>query len=445
MNEEKISARGGPALGWKEEQLTSGLLSCPGCGAAVAMRMVLKILGPETIVVIPACCWTIISGQFPFFALKIPALHVNFETAGASASGIARGLKIKNKSHINVLAWAGDGGTFDIGIQSLSGAAERGENIIYVCYDNEAYMNTGIQRSSATPQGAWTTTTPILGEDRPKKDMMAIMIANDIPYCATISIAHPDDLRRKVEKAKSLNGQGLRYLHVLAPCPTGWRSEPSKTIELARLAVQIGIFPLYEFENIGGKKRLEVNCAGTTAVKKYLEVQGRFSHLSEDVIEKIQSEVNVKKEFLRKHDVKLNAKGIPEWATDAPSIIVPSAELKEVLKRGKKLGIVNFFFELNKDSLTAIFKESNSKLKKPLKHATITMPSKFEPFNFSFGEMLGNIITNIVGMANIEIAKNMPMWLVSDGTDYKLHYMVAPRIEDTSEQESAGENDGNGN
>ena len=300
MNEEKVFAKGKPALSWKEEQLTSGLLSCPGCGAAIAMRMVLKILGPETVVVIPACCWTIIAGQFPYFALKVPMLHCAFETAASSASGIARSLKIKNKSHINVLAWAGDGGTFDIGIQALSGAAERGENIIYACYDNEAYMNTGIQRSSATPEGSWTTTTPISGEDRPKKDMMAIMMAHDIPYAATISIAYPNDLKRKVEKAKSLNGKGLRYLHILCPCPTGWRSEPSKTVELARLAVQTGIFPLYEFENVDGKKTFEINQCGSLAIEKYLTLQGRFAHLKEKDIEKIQKEVERKKDHLFK-------------------------------------------------------------------------------------------------------------------------------------------------
>ncbi len=284
----------------KEEQMTSGLLSCQGCGAAIAMKMVLRALGPETILVIPACCWTIIGGECPYSAFKIPMLHVAFETAAVTASGIARTLKMRGKSHINVLAWAGDGGTCDIGLQSLSGAAERGENIIYACYDNEAYMNTGIQRSSATPEGAWTTTTPVTGEDRPKKDMMAIMIAHDIPYAATISIAYPDDLAKKVSKAKFLNGKGLRYFHILCPCPTGWRSESSKTVELARLAVQTGIFPLYEFENIDGKKVLEVNQCGTIPVEKYLSLQGRFSHLKKDDIARIQKEVENKKEFLYK-------------------------------------------------------------------------------------------------------------------------------------------------
>ncbi len=247
-------------MNWKdnelrEDQINSGLVSCLGCGATVAMRMVLRHLGPETQIVVPACCWTIVSGAYPYTVFKIPMLHAAFETTAAVACGIARSLKAKGKSHITVIGWAGDGGTFDIGLQAISGAAERGENIIYVCYDNEAYMNTGIQRSSATPQGAWTNTTPTNNpEDRPKKDIMAIMMAHEIPYAATATIAYPEDLRKKVNKAKALNGQGLRFLHILAPCPTGWKAEPSKTIELARLGVQTGVFPLYEYENTGGKK-----------------------------------------------------------------------------------------------------------------------------------------------------------------------------------------------
>lgn len=283
----------------KEEQMTSGLLSCQGCGATIAMKMVLRTLGPETILIIPACCWTIIGGEYPYSVFKIPELHTAFATAAVTASGIARALKIQGELHTNVLAWAGDGGTCDIGLQSLSGAAERGENIIYVCYDNEAYMNTGIQRSSSTPLGAWTSNTPAdFPEDRPKKDIMAIMMAHEIPYAATATIAYPDDLRRKVNKAKALNGQGLRFLHILAPCPTGWRSEPSKTVELARLAAQTGIFPLYEFENVDGKKILKVNQCGTIPVEKYLSAQGRFSHLTKDDIARIQKEVEKKEEFL---------------------------------------------------------------------------------------------------------------------------------------------------
>jgi len=285
-----------------EDLITSGLVSCQGCGATIAMRMVLRALGPKTIVVVPACCWTIISGAYPYTVFNLPMLHVAFETAASTASGISRSLKAQGKNDINILAWAGDGGTFDIGLQALSGAAERGENIIYVCYDNEAYMNTGIQRSSATPEGTWTTTTPNSGEDRPKKNMMAIMMAHDILYAATLSIAYHEDLERKVNFAKSLNGKGLRYLHVLAPCPTGWRAEPSKTIELARLAVQTGIFPLYEFSNIDDIKNVEINNIGNwpfAPVEKYLKAQGRFAHLSEGQIAKIQKEIEKKGKYLQ--------------------------------------------------------------------------------------------------------------------------------------------------
>lgn len=284
----------------REEQIMPGLLSCQGCGATIAMRMVLRVLGAKTIVIVPACCWTIIAGNFPYSAFKIPALHVAFETAGATASGISRAMKSQGKSDINVLAWAGDGGTFDIGLQSLSGAAERGENIIYVCYDNEAYMNTGIQRSSATPQGAWTTTTPVnILKEHPKKDMMAIMAAHEIPYAATLSIAYPEDLERKVNRAKNLSGQGLRYLHVLSPCPSGWRSEPSKTVELARLAVQTGIFPLFEMENIKGKKRTIINEVGNLPLGRYISGQGRFDYLTLENMKKIKETAEARLAHLR--------------------------------------------------------------------------------------------------------------------------------------------------
>src|SRR4030067_3120629 len=174
----------------EEEYMTSGHLACSGCGATIAMRYALKALGEKAIVVLPACCWTIIPGAFPHSALKVPLLHVAFETAGSSASGVKAGLEMKGDSTTTVLAWAGDGGTFDIGIQALSGAAERNDDFIYFCYDNEAYMNTGIQRSSATPFGTWTTTTPSHHpKSQPKKNMMGIMAPHPIPYPATSSLA----------------------------------------------------------------------------------------------------------------------------------------------------------------------------------------------------------------------------------------------------------------
>ncbi|MCS7197449.1 MAG: 3-methyl-2-oxobutanoate dehydrogenase subunit beta [Candidatus Bipolaricaulota bacterium] len=272
----------------ERELMGSGHLGCQGCGGALAMRYVLKALGEKTIVVIPACCWTIIAGPFPYSSLKVPVLHTAFETAAVAASGVRAALDIQGDTETTVIAWAGDGGTFDIGLQSLSGAAERNENIIYICYDNEAYMNTGIQRSGATPLLAWTTTTPEkTPKSEPKKDIMGIMVAHRIPYAATATIAYPDDFIRKVQKAKSI--YGTKFLHVLAPCPPGWRAPSEWAIKLSRLAVQARVFPLYEVED-GERYTLNAPQADEPAlpVSEYLKLQGRFSHLTEKDIQTIQ-------------------------------------------------------------------------------------------------------------------------------------------------------------
>ena len=269
--------------------MASGHLACPGCGAALAMRLALKALGPRTIITLPACCWSIIAGPFPYSAVQVPLYHTAFETAGAVASGIRAALDVKGQDDITVLAWAGDGGTFDIGLQALSGAAERDEDFLYICYDNEAYMNTGIQRSSATPKGAWTTTTPDgYEEDRPKKDIVGILAAHRIPYVATASVAFPDDFVRKVEKAKSI--RGTRFIHLLAPCPPGWKIASEASIEVARLAVHTKLFPLYEVED-GERYRITVEPLGLP-VKEYLKHQGRFRTLTDEEIEGIQREVD---------------------------------------------------------------------------------------------------------------------------------------------------------
>ena len=273
------------------ELLDSGHLACPGCGAALAMRMVLKGLGDKTIVTLPACCWSIIAGPYPQSSLKVPLFHTAFETGASAASGIKAALLARGDTETTVLAWAGDGGTFDIGLQALSGAAERNEDIIYVCYDNEAYMNTGIQRSSATPFGAWTTTTP--GESwkiDPKKDMLAILAAHRVPYAATATIAYPDDLLTKVKKAKAI--KGTRFLHVLAPCPPGWKTADDETIELGRMAVQSKVFPLMEVED-GERWRFTMEHAGDP-VLPYLRRQGRFRHLDESQIGRIQEAVDAR-------------------------------------------------------------------------------------------------------------------------------------------------------
>ena len=225
-----------------EEYMDSGHVACPGCGAAIAMKFALKALGKKTMVVIPACCWGVIAGPYPQTSLKVPILQTAFATAGATASGLRAALDIKGDKETVVMAWAGDGGTFDIGIQALSGAAERNEDFIYVCYDNEAYMNTGVQRSSATPFGTQTTTTPGQGwKKNRKKNIIEILAAHRIPYAATANIAFPEDMVRKFKKAKQIKG-GIRFLHVFASCPTGWRVPSEMSVKIARLAVQTNIF-----------------------------------------------------------------------------------------------------------------------------------------------------------------------------------------------------------
>ncbi len=282
----------------EEELMNSGHLACQGCGAALAMRYALKALGKKTILCIPACCWSVIDGPFPYSSLEVPIFHCAFETAASSASGVKAGLEMVGDTETSVVAWAGDGGTFDIGIQALSGAAERNDDIIYICYDNEAYMNTGIQRSSATPYGSWTTTTPVRHfKDRPKKDIVAILAAHQIPYVATASIGYPEDLFRKVKKAKEL--KGTRFIHIYAPCPTGWKTRPEDTVKLARMVVQNAIFPLYEVEN-GEKYVLNIKLKEKKPISEFLKLQGRFRHLTGKEIENIQQEVDKKWEKLIK-------------------------------------------------------------------------------------------------------------------------------------------------
>ncbi len=274
----------------REELMSSGHLACQGCGATLAMRYALKALGQKTILCIPACCWSVVDGPFPHSSLDVPIYHCAFETAASSASGVRAGLDMVGDKETTVMAWAGDGGTFDIGIQALSGAAERNEDFIYACYDNEAYMNTGIQRSSATPIGAWTTTTPVKHYKKErKKDIIGIMAAHDIPYIATASIAYPEDMVKKFKKAKDIHG--TRFIHIYAPCPTGWKSRPDDTVKLARLAVQTGYFPLYEVEN-GEKWTLNLKIKERKPITEYLKLQGRFRHLKQDEIDLIQAEVD---------------------------------------------------------------------------------------------------------------------------------------------------------
>ncbi len=272
----------------REEYMTPGHLACQGCGAALAMRLLLKGLGPDTVLVVPACCWSVINGPWHATAVAVPFLHTAFAAAASTAAGVRAAFAIRGV-RASVVAWAGDGGTFDIGLQALSGAAERGSSDLYVCYDNEAYMNTGIQRSSATPWGAWTMTTPVPAvKRRPKKPILDIMAAHRIPYAATASVGHPEDLIAKVRRARAR--EGTRFLHILAPCPPGWRILPEQTLHLARLAVETRLFPLVEVED-GARLRITVMPRGERSVREYLAGQGRFQHLAADEIAAIQSAV----------------------------------------------------------------------------------------------------------------------------------------------------------
>jgi pyruvate/2-oxoacid:ferredoxin oxidoreductase beta subunit len=282
----------------EEELMSPGHLACQGCGATMAMRYVLKALGQKTVVCIPACCWAVIDGPFPHSSLGVPIFHCAFETAASTAAGVKAGLEMVGDTETTVLAWAGDGGTFDIGLQALSGAAERNDDFIYVCYDNEAYMNTGIQRSSATPYGAWTTTTPVKHfKTRPKKDIVGILAAHGIPYIATASVAYPEDLVKKARKAKEI--KGTRFLHIYAPCPSGWKSRPEDTVKLARLAVQTGVFPLYEVFD-GESTVMSLKIEKKKPLEDYVRLQGRFRHLKENEIAAMQAEVDRKYERLLK-------------------------------------------------------------------------------------------------------------------------------------------------
>ena len=270
--------------------MTPGHVACPGCGAPMAARYALKALGDNTVLIVVASCWSIIAGPFPYTAVQVPLLHTLFATGGSVASGVKAGLEARGLKDTTVMTLAGDGGTFDIGLQALSAAVERNEDFIYVCYDNEAYMNTGIQRSSATPWGAWTTTTPVRHpKEQPKKDMVAIMAAHRIPYTATATVAYPEDLIRKMQKAKCIRGS--KFLHVLSPCPSGWKSEPAQSVLLSRLAVQTRVFPLYEVEN-GEKYTINVWPKERVPVEQYLRLQGRFAHLKPEDIQLIQENVD---------------------------------------------------------------------------------------------------------------------------------------------------------
>ena len=278
----------------KEEYMAPGHRACIGCAEALALRLACKALGQNTIIVSATGCMEIVSSQLPWTSWRVPWIHTLFENTAAVASGIEAGLKAmrnrgaKPDQKINVVGIAGDGGTSDIGFQALSGALERRHDFLYICLDNEAYMNTGIQRSSATPYGASTTTAPAgkksIGQVTWKKNLPAIIEAHDIPYVATACPSYPFDLMEKVAKGAAVDGPA--YVHIFSVCPTGWRSTPESAVEVGRLAVQTGLFPLYEIED--GNCKLNVKPTKLKPVQDYLKLQGRFRHLSEETIREIQ-------------------------------------------------------------------------------------------------------------------------------------------------------------
>jgi len=271
----------------EEEYIYPGTRACAGCSMALIYRIALKALGPKTIITVPASCLTVLHGMQGFCTTKVSVLHTPFATTGASASGIVASLEDKGLADdVNVVAFAGDGGTVDIGIQSLSGAVERGTNFIFACYDNEAYMNTGVQRSGSTPPGAYSTTTPN-GKEGYKKNMAKIMEAHGIPYVATAISSYPLDLYDKFKNAQNIYGP--KYIHILAPCPPGWGYNPKDSIEIGRLAVQTGFWPLYEV--INGKFILSkdsnrfLDPTKHKPIEEYLKIQKRFRTVSDSQIE----------------------------------------------------------------------------------------------------------------------------------------------------------------
>ncbi len=253
--------------------LRPGNTNCGGCGMSVGLTMLgraLEAADDTCSLVIPACCGIVTAGAFPTTSYGVPTIATTFASSPAVASGVAN-IRDLNEEPGQVICWAGDGGTYDIGLATLSAAAERNENIIYICYDNEIYGNTGGQRSSATPAGAHTTTTP-WGKTQDKKDVMSIMAAHRIPYAATLSMAHPEDFERKITTALSM--QGMRFLLMHSPCPTGWKSDPEESVDLVRIAVESGLFLLYEVFD-GSRYRINVEPTDTDPAE-YYHGQRRF-------------------------------------------------------------------------------------------------------------------------------------------------------------------------
>ena len=278
----------------EKEYLLPGNRACAGCSVGIAFRHVTKALEGKAVLVVPASCFTVLCGMYPTSSVTLPVMNCAFPSTAASASGVAAALKKQGRTDITVVAVAGDGGTADIGIQALSGAAERNADILFICYDNEAYMNTGTQRSGLTPMGAYTTTTPSVCKLQFPKDIPAIMEAHGVSYIATASPGYPGDLYDKVYKARFM--KGTRYIQINAPCPAGWGYPAGDTVKMARRAVETGAFILFEIE--GGHYRLtgqSLRLAGgkdRRPISEYLSEQARYSRTDDDTIAMVQHRVD---------------------------------------------------------------------------------------------------------------------------------------------------------
>ncbi len=298
----------------REELFAPGHRMCAGCGAAIAMRWITKTVGPNAVIVNATGCVEVTTTPYPETAWMHPYIHVAFENSAAVASGVEAAIKaLRRKGRwdagdTKVVVIAGDGGTYDIGLQSLSGMLERRHGVLYILYDNEAYMNTGIQRSGSTPKYAWTTTTPVgtalRGKVQWKKDIMGIVMAHRVPYAATASIAYILDMANKIKTALEYTEEGPTFLHIFAPCVPGWRYPENKTVEIARLAVETGYFPLYEWDH--GKLKLNppsnnhLDKSKRKPLKEYLKLQGRFAHLTDEEIAELEKELDAYWEYLGK-------------------------------------------------------------------------------------------------------------------------------------------------
>jgi pyruvate ferredoxin oxidoreductase beta subunit len=278
----------------EEEFIHPGNRACSGCGLSILYRIGLKALGRDCIFAVPPSCLTVMQGLYPISATQMPVLNCTFASTAAIATGIKAAMRRRGKE-TQVVAWAGDGGTSDIGIQALSGALERGEDLIYICYDNEAYMNTGVQRSGTTPCGSLTTTTPYFGKQEQGKNVPAIIAAHEPAYLASCSASYPLDFHDKLLKAKEI--KGLKYFHIHTPCPPGWGIEEHMTVKVGKAAVESGLYDLYEIENgemkLSGpsEKLLKKNLR---PVHEYLETQVRFKAFKDEQVNALQEQVNRK-------------------------------------------------------------------------------------------------------------------------------------------------------